>query len=163
MYKEMSAAEGGRCLLNVWNMLFRSLVDENFFVEPWENRELSDCAGFQPGSERDQLDRVFFFTTDEELIGFLKGAEGELYLFGAYNQVRVCQVRARGTVKFEEGHPETEQIRNYLYDAIEARVGASNHNKLSGREAEERYAILENGLLFCFRISSYAYHVYERG
>ena len=161
-YKDLNFLEGRRFLLNVWNLFFKSLADENFFVEPWENCELRDCADFRLGHGEKQLDEVFFFVTDKELISFLKETTGELYLFGAYNQVHVCQMRARGTVACAEGHPETEQIKKRLRGTIEARMGAVVH-RLSKREAEERYPILENSLLFCFRISSYAYSMYERG
>lgn len=161
-YTDMSVVEGRKFLPNVWNLFPKPLADENFFVEPWKNCELRDCADFRLGTEKDQIGEVFFFVTDEKLIIFLKGTMGELYLFGAYNQINVCQMRARGTVTCEEGHPETEQIKKRLRDVIESRMEASIH-KLSKKEAEERYAIIENGLLFCFRISSYAYSMYERG
>jgi hypothetical protein len=160
----MTAAEGRKFLPNVWNLFFKPFTEANFFIEPWENREFRDCADFRLGSEKGQLDEVFFFVTDEELIRFLNETLGELYLFGAYNQVSVCQMRAGGTVALAEEHPEAEQIRKRLRDAIEHRAGeAPRTRRLNKKEAEERYAILENGLLFRFLISSYAYSVYERG
>ena len=153
----MSAEEGRKFLPNTWSLFFKPFTEADFFVEPWENRELADCADFRMDS-----DEVFFFVTDEGSINFLKEVKGELYLFGAYNQVNVCQMRARGHVALAEGHPETEQIRKNLRDRVESRVGARGH-KLDEKEAEERYAILENGLLFRFLCSSYAYSMYERG
>lgn len=110
-YTHLSVAEGRKYLPNVWNIFFKPLTDGNFFVEPWENCELRDCAEFQLGTGKDQLDEIFFFVADEKLISFLKETVGELYLFGAYNQVSVCQMRVRGAVTCEEGHPEAEQMR----------------------------------------------------
>lgn len=158
-YTEMTAEEGRGFLPNVWNLFFKPFTEADFFVEPWENCELADCADFRMDS-----DEVFFFVTDEGLINFLKEVKGELFLFGAYNQINVCQMRARGHVAFEEGHSETEQIRKRLHDAIQSRAGElPRTRRLDRKEAEERYAILENGLLFRFLISSYAYSMYERG
>ena len=156
-YTEMTAEEGRKFLPNVWNLFFKPFTEANFFVEPWENCELADCADFRMDS-----DEVFFFVTDEGLINFLKEVKGELCLFGAYNQINVCQMRARGHVALTEGPPETEQIRKHLRDRIESRVGAPVH-RLTEKEAKERCVILENGLLFRFLVSSYAYSMYERG
>ena len=161
-YTSMSAGEGRRFLSNIWNLFFKSLTDGNFFVEPWENYELRDCAEFRPVDREGQLDEILFFVVDEELARFLNETLGEIYLFGAYNQINVCQMRASGTVALAEGHPETEQIKKRLHDAIKSRVGASIH-KLDEKEAKERYASLENGKLFRFLVSSYAYSMYERG
>lgn len=161
-YEAMSAAEGRKFLPNVWNLFFKPVTEENFFVEPWKNCELGDCAEFRLGNGREGSDEVLFFVTDKELVDFLKKTSGELYLFGAYNQINVCQMRARGTVALEEGHPDVEQFKARLQADIASRVG-SMVSKLNQEEAEERYAILNNGLLFCFRVSAYAYQMYERG
>ena len=161
-YTDMSAAEGRKCLPNVWNLFLKPLTEENFSVEPWENRELRDCAEFRLGAGKDPVDEIFFFVADERLISFLKETAGELYLFGAYNQINVCQMRVRGAFTCEEGHPEAEQMRKRLLDAVELRVGAGGH-KLDEKKVKERRAILESGLLFRFQISSYAYSLYERG
>jgi hypothetical protein len=161
-YTDMSVPEGRKFLPKIRNLFFKPLADENFFVEPWSNRELGDCAEFRLGAGKNGSDEVLFFVSDTGLISFLKEAKGELYLFGAYNQINVCQMRARGTVTLEEGHPEIGQVKVRLRSLIEPRVG-SMVEKLDKAEAEERYAILNNGLPFCFRVGSYAYHMYDRG
>jgi len=160
----MTAAEGRKFMPNVWNLFFKPLTEADFFVEPWENCELRDCADFQLGIGGDQPGEIFFFASDEKLIKFLSETLGELFLFGAYNQVNVCQMRAGGTVALAEGYPETEKIRKRLRDVIQHRAGeAPRTRRLDKKEAEERFAILENGQLFRFLVSSYAYSMYERG
>jgi hypothetical protein len=155
----MTAEEGRKFLPNVWNLFFKPFSEANFFVEPWENCELADCADFRMDS-----DEVFFFAADEGLINFLKEVRGELCLFGAYNQINVCQMRARGHVALAEDHPEIEQIRKRLRDSIQHRSGETPRTRrLDKKEAGARLAILENGLPFRFLISSYAYSMYERG
>ena len=161
-YTEMSIPEGRRYLPSVWNLFFKPLTDENFFVEPWKNCELRDCAEFRLGNGRNGSHEILFFVTDEKLISFLQETSGEVYLFGAYNPINVCQMRARGTVVREENYPNVEQVKTRLHIAIERRVGAMV-SKLNQEEAEERFTILHNGLLFCFRVNVYAYQMYERG
>ena len=162
LYKEMTIVEGRKFLPNVWNIIPKPLTEENFFVEPWENREMRDCAEFRLGNGRNGSDEVFFFVTDEELVRFLKKSVGELYFFAAYNQINVCQMRARGTVMLEEDHPDVEKMKKSMRTDIKRRV-SSTVSKLNKKEAEERFAILSNGLLFCFQIKAYAYQTYERG
>jgi hypothetical protein len=161
-YIEMSPSEGRRFMPKIKNLIFKPLTDENFFVEPWENRELGDCAEFRLSTGRNASDEVLFFVSNSELVSFLKNTKQELYLFGAYNQINVCQMRARGTVTLEEKHPDSESIKARLRTAIESRVG-SMIDKLNEEQAEERYSILNSGVLFRFQMSSYAYHQYERG
>lgn len=160
-YIELNAAEGRRFLPKVKNLFFKPLVDENFFVEPWDNRELGDCAEWRLSGSRERPDQVLFFVCDKELIEFLK-TTGELYLFGAYNQINVCQMRARGMAALEESQLDRKQITARLRAAIEGRVGHML-DKLDQKEADERYRLLEEGTLFSFRISAYAYRMYERG
>lgn len=157
-YINLSVKEGRESFPKIWNLFFKPLANGDFFVEPWSNRALRDCAEFR----LDQSGEIFFFVDNEKLASFLKETTGKLYLFGAYNQINVCQMRASGTVTFETGHPETEQIRKRLYKAIESRTRV-NINRLDEEEAEVRYSILKKGLLFCFHINSYGYNTYERG
>ena len=161
-YKEMVVEEGRESLPYIWNLFFRPLYDENFFVAPWGNREFADCAEFWMGTGVDDVDKVLFFVSDRGVVDFLKKATDEIYLFGAYNQIHVCQMRARGKVVLEVSHPEMDEIKTRLRLAIKKRIGASV-SQLDEAEAEVRYAILDTGLLFSFHINSYAYNEYERG
>lgn len=162
LYTDMSTEEGREFLPKVWNLFFKPLTREDFFVSPFGNHKFRDCAEFRLGSGGTQSDEIFFFINDEDLVQFLKETTGELYLFGAYNQVNVCQMRARGTVKFEGEHLETEEIKKRLADIVRSRINVSI-NKLDRDEVEERLKILRDGLLFSFHINSYAYSTYERG
>lgn len=161
-YADLTAAEGRRHLPRVWNLFFKPLTEQDFFVEPWERCGLGDCAEFRMGNGENGSDEVLFFVTDPELIRFLLQTTEELYLFGAYNQVTVCQMRARGTVVQVTAHPEIEKIRASRHAAIELSFGRPT-NGPQKKEAEERYALLNHGTLFRFRINSYAYDTYERG
>ena len=154
-YTELEAAKGRKSLEHIWNLFFKPLTEPDFFVEPWENCELGDCAAFTG-------DEVWFCTNDAELVAQLEAAKEELYLFGAYNQVNVCQMRARGTVTRVSEDSKTKQIKSRLRAAITRRVGKMVEG-LKEDEAQARRAIIDSGAVFCFRATAYAYDTYERG
>ena len=131
-YRELSAVEGARYLPCIWNLFFQPLTEPDFFVGPWKNLELRDCAEFQ-GEE------VLFFVADEKLVAFLDEAREGVYLFGAYNQITVCQMRARGTVVRGEVGPATEQLRTRLRVALERReLETPEIQSVDGGQAEWR-------------------------
>lgn len=160
-YEVLTIAKGAKYMPKVWNFFFESIDNGEFFVTPWAKKatEVADCAEFRLSGSTPE---ILFFVLDEELARFLSSTHEQLYLFGAYNQVNVCQMRAKGTVTLEEAHPETEAIRERLRSKISARVGACV-SKLSEQEAEKRFEILDRGKLFCFYPIEYAYAMYERG
>ncbi|HWQ60506.1 MAG TPA: hypothetical protein VN420_05190 [Candidatus Fimivivens sp.] len=157
----MDIAEGKKYFPKVWSLVPESLSNEDLFINPFYGGDLRDCAEFQTGTGKDQVGEVVLFVDDEEIIRFFEQT-AELYLYGAYNQVNVCQMRVRGTVKPEEDHAETERIRCRLKEVIRSRVG-KQVNGLERDEAEDRYVILEKGRPFRFSPISYAYDTYERG
>lgn len=161
-YKTLDTMEGARCLPSIKSIFFKPLEDDSYFVEPWENREMADCADFQLGTGENGAHEVFVFVEDEELISFLKDSDKEIYLYGAYNQITVVQMRALVRVVIEEDHPDVDAIRSRCRSAIEARIDAFV-NKLSKEEAAARLRVLDNGTLFCFKVREYAYDFYERG
>jgi len=161
-YKELTLVDGTKFIQNVWNFFFKPTGDEAFFVEPWDNRELADCAEFRFDQMTGLLTEILFFVSEEELIRFLLSTRGQLYLFGAYNQVDVCQMRSLGIVTNEDSHSEASAIRERLRAKILKRITATV-NKLDREEVQARLALLENGRLFSFRPVNYAYAMYERG
>lgn len=97
------------------------------------------------------------------MVDFLTETSGHLYLYGAHNQINVVQMRAKGTVSQEANDsPETERARERVRAKISGRIDSMIH-KLSKREAEERFRVIERGQLFCFVPEEYAYYTYERG
>ena len=160
-YKGLDASEGAKFMPSVWNLHFKPLGEDNYFVETWENRALADCAEFRLGSSSERSE-ILFFVKDEELVRFLEQAQEQMYLYGAYNQINVCQMRAKGSVAPLESHPDAEGIKQRLRAQIASRVG-SFVSKLSDDEASERYEILNGGKMFCFRPVEYAYSGFERG
>ncbi|MDP2665059.1 MAG: hypothetical protein Q8P23_00180 [bacterium] len=143
-------------------MHFKPIDDSSYFVQTGGNQELADCAEFQLGCGRDGSDEIYFFVENPLLVDFLKRTSDRLYLYGAYNQINVCQMRVLGSVTSETDNPETAGIRERSRSRITERVGVMVH-KLTEREAEDRYRLIDNGHMFCFRCQEYAYETYERG
>jgi hypothetical protein len=162
MYKELAVVEGTKYMQLVWNFFFAPISEEEFFVQPWGNRELADCAEFQVDQKKGLLVGIMFFVSDKKLKSFLLNTQGDLYLFGAFNQINVCQMRSKGIVTSEESHPKTEAIKKRLRAKILERT-KTMISKLSEEEARIRFNILDRGKLFCFHPENYAYATYERG
>jgi hypothetical protein len=159
MYKPIGVEEGREFFPKVKNLIFKPKTEPDFFVEPWDFQDRRDCAEFRSGAVKDE---IFFFVSDDELIDFLTKEGDDLYIFGAYNQVNVCQIRVRGKIRILQGYDEKDGIKLRLRKSIHQRIGAEI-NGLTDQEAKERYAILEAGTLFYCQINAYAYNVYERG
>ncbi len=154
-YKELPVEKGRKYLPHIWNLFFKPLDEPDFFVEPWRNCELGDCAEFRE-------DEVSFFVLDAELVAFLDGAREGLHLFGAYNQVNVCQMRARGTVSRVDDPAEIARVKKSRRASITKRVGKTVDG-LREEEADARRVIIDSGTLFRFSVTSYAHKMYERG
>jgi hypothetical protein len=161
-YNNLEASEGVKYLPKVWNLCFKPLAEDNYFVEPWKNQAFRDCAEFRLDISVSPTMEILFFVTDPELLEFLKRESEHLLLYGAYNQITVCQMRAKGFVTREVDHPEKDRIREDLRVRISSRISGSISH-LSEKAAEERYAILDKGSFFCFRPEEYAYSIYDRG
>ena len=161
-YQKLDTSVGPRYLRHIWNMHFKPIGDSAHFVQAGKNHELADCAEFQLGCGRGGSDEIYFFVADPALAEFLKHTSGSLYLYGAYNQINVVQMRVLGSVTLETDNPEAASIRERSWVRITERVGVNVH-KLTEREAEERYRLIANGQMFCFRCQEYAYETYERG
>ncbi len=161
-YKKMTLVVGMGHMHNLRNFIFKPASDDGFFVEPWKNRELADCAEFRFDQTTGLLAEILFFVSDEGLTRFLLDTRGQLYLYGAYGQINVLQMRSLGTVTNEDSHSEASAIRECLRAKILQRIAASI-NKLSQEEAQVRLGLLENSRLFSFHPVNYAYAMYERG
>ena len=161
-YKKLTISDGAKFMQHVWNFIFKPISEGEFFVEPWESRELADCAEFRLDNTKNLPSEILFFVNDEKLIHFLLSTREELYLFGANGQMQVCQMRLKGIVTSEETHPETDVIRECLRTRISKRILA-NISKISEQEAQNRFKILDHGKLFSFHPTEYAHASYDRG
>lgn len=167
-YKEFTQNERGPlvCFPNIQNIFFKPLSEPDYFVEPWENREVRDCSIFRrtttDGSEKLEL---FFCTGGPKLLESLQNGENEMFLYGAYNQVTVCQMRVKGVVKPVHNHRDRMDIRRLL--GLKIHGGQTDDplkdNDLNEDELRARLLTLAVCDLFHFEPQEYAWSSYERG
>ena len=161
-YKVLPIHDGAKFMKKICNLIFKPINEKGFFVEPWENRELADCVEFRLDQANGLPAEILFFVSDKKIISFLLNTKGQIYLFGAYNQVYVCQMRAKGTIRLEEARPDIRIIRERLRAKISNKI-ETDPRVLSENEVQDRFRILDQGKLFCFHPEEYAYTTYERG
>ena len=160
-YNHIGFAEATCLMQNVWNFCFKPLTEDNFFVEPWKNQELSDCAEFQPAQTEAESSKIFFFAGPELLILLTDTPESK-YLYGAYNQITVCQMQACGSTTVATNHPEASAIEKRIRRRIVKRQNRRG-GRLSAEEAAIRHVMLNTGTLLCFKPEAYGQAGYTRG
>lgn len=160
-YRPLNFAKAPDYMPHVWNFIFKPLSEHNYFVESWTNRTLADCAEFYLFSTHKPASKIYFFAADPTLQAFLRSTKGPLFLFGAYNQVVVCQIRAKGTVTCEANHQDYTGIKERIRTRITEKIDVLR-NGITKEEAEHRFSNLEQGSLFCFHPKEYAYSGYRR-
>jgi hypothetical protein len=100
----------------------------------------------------------------------IEAAGLEVFLYGAYNRITVCQMRVRGFLySWKEERHKTEQAKARLRTKINGECESDPVNTLgsdgsfSKEQLRKRLALIEIGTVFTFLPRSYAYAFYERG
>src|SRR3989344_2048547 len=125
-YTTLTPEDGEYYLPKVWNIAFISLTDENHFPEFWHDQLLRECSLFEDaGSGKMKL----FVCGEQSSIKDLLGdkMKAEVFLFGAYNQVNVCQMRARGVISRVSSTAESERVRGLLRSQVRCRRKADGN------------------------------------
>lgn len=154
-YNELSLSDGAKYLPRIKNFVFKTVDEDHYFVTSSEYEELALCAEFRLADVADALSLLYFFVDDEDTIELLRTYANDIYLYGTYNSVTVCQMRVRGTVVHEIEHLEERTLR--------ARIRTNLSDLIEGKLVRRCERILDLGQLFSFHPVQYAYRVYERG
>ncbi|MFZ2886708.1 MAG: hypothetical protein WA021_02695 [Minisyncoccia bacterium] len=110
--------------------------------------------------------KVLICVSDLETLRLIGNTPKELYLYGAFNQVNVCQMRARGTITgpLHRHDPEAIDCRTAMHARfVDRKPPRWRTKRLDDAEAQERFAILETGQFYVFVPAAFAYSMYERG
>ena len=163
-YTKLPRETGESYLRHVRNLEFKTQEDADYFVEPWKHVARRDCSVFRRILQEDTLELELVFATDEaDLIEMFVHRPTEPYLYGAYNQIVVCQMRALGWVLPME-EPAIEAARQLLLSKL---TGHARNDPLKEPldriVLEQRIAMVRTGRIFTFVPHSYAYATYERG
>jgi len=165
--EQLSVEKGKKYLSKIWTMFFYK--DENFFPNPFSFRQLRQrCFFNKQGKISDDFLIYFHLTNDESKEFDLKPLPDKIYMYGAYNQVTVCQMRSLGEIR-----EMTNEEKNKFKELIEKRLEGKNigdsfmetipKSKISDLERTQIITLMQLGNFYCFKPLDYAYHVYERG
>jgi hypothetical protein len=162
-YKELSVAVGEIYLPNIWNIFVKQPEETEYFVEIWENKALRECCQIQHGA--DVTFCLVFCGHIPEAEALLSGRrEAKAMLYGAYNQIDVCQMRASGTISHVYDPDEIVDIKDRLRRQVHQRRKSDGSTApMNDEEVAERLKIIASQPMYRFVPESYAYAGYERG
>ena len=162
-YKELIKKEGWEKLSHIWTVFLTKNPD--LWVNPFQNLELRFRSMFFD-TER----CIYIYLTQEEIkrMKILETVPDEIFFSGAFNQVIVFQIRSFGKIKIAEVSKKYYFLsllkdrlngKNIIFDNF--RKGSFNPDEKEKREALK--SLNSEGELYCFILSSYAEHIFERG
>jgi hypothetical protein len=166
--EQLSAKEGKKYLSKIWTIFFYK--DENFFANPFDFRQLRQRCFFDKSGTISEDFLVYFHLSDKELKDFpdLMPLPEKIYLYGAYNQITVCQMRSAGNIR-----EMTESEKNKFVQLMEKRLSGHDigdsfmktvpKQKMLNHEILQVIELMKFGKFYCFVPLDYAYDVYERG
>lgn len=162
-YTVLNPEKGEGYMPKVWNLFFKPIAETDYFVEPWGNLLVRDCSEFRDG--KDGSMELVFCGASETIETLLDDkAEADAMVYGAYNQVNVCQMRALGTVFRITSAEELESIKNLLRERVKSKKKMNGSSiPMTNREVAERLAVIDGQPPYRFVPREYAYMTYERG
>lgn len=168
-YKEMNLEDGMRYMAYIRTLVW--LQRDDFFVEPFTCMENRLCSFFEKTRKllADEL-IIYFHAMDDDSREINDTAN--IYLYGAYNYITVCQMRSYGRlVKIDDKGRERfnniilntlndEGVSGRMDDMIKDLITLHDNKTALASHVKKR---LESGSVFKFTPLSYAYNTYERG
>lgn len=161
-YKKISQTEGRRLLSLIWTI--NLCQDADYFVNPFSNRRLryrSIIRKIPPSGEKIL---VYFHLSPQEGFPDLNPLPKTIYLYGAFNQINVYQVRCRGNIREMKPNEQKSFIRNVLARLIDHQdIGDKLRYKPSVQEEIKEASLINEGKYYLFEPLEYALGSYERG
>ena len=172
-YQSLTPFQGWRFIKKIWTIVVTHNTD--YFVQPFSGRSRRLRCIFQEGGIDSEPDIFIHFTEAEESTfrgNFdpevdLKHGYHEIYLYGAYNQINVCQMKVLCLVReFEPESEESGRIIRQMISNLE-KVTEENFTLTPPGEAKEQALKLlkadKSGKIFSLRPVHYEYDEYQRG
>lgn len=157
--KELTKKEGIKNLPLIWTMFLSQ--SEDLFAEPFSNRKLRYRCIFEKTNGIAENLKVYFHLSENEEL--LLPIPESVYLYGAFNQITVCQMRSFGNAR----EMVEEEKRNFIKLIKKRLAGKKLSDKLplamSYEESQEALLLIQSGKFYCFEPLEYAYDTYERG
>ncbi|MFA4942243.1 MAG: hypothetical protein WC564_01230 [Patescibacteria group bacterium] len=159
--KHLTNKEGVSTLPLAWTVFVRP--DKNYSADPFSYRTLRYRCFFDKlqGQLSEKLMVYFHLIEGDESNDYLPSSKN-VYLYGAFNQVNVYQVRSFGKVR-EMTEEERVKFIKIIKDRLNGKdVGDELPIKLSGQEKELVLIRLKTGTFYCFEPVSYELGIYHR-
>jgi hypothetical protein len=162
----LSKTEGIKILPKIWTIFLSQKSD--LWAEPFSNRKLRFRCFFEKSNGLAKRLTVYFHLSEKELANEEEILESSdtIYLYGAFNQVTVCQVRSFGNIRMMTEEEKTNFV-TLMKKRFSRKKSKSDTDKLplamSFQELREALLLLKSGKFYCFEPLDYAYHVYEWG
>lgn len=163
-YEPLTNEEGVESFPRVFTLF--PTTDANFFIDPFGLRRLRYRAYFEKTTRslKQEL-RVYFHLTPKENEGLSISnyLTDEIYLYGAFNEINVVQIKSRGVIEEILGESK-EQFLAIIKDQLTgeniSRIGPGPskddiRNALNDLSTE--------GYVYCFTPIDYMFSTYERG
>ena len=161
-YTDLDAATGLAFLPKVWNLVIKPATSDAFFPEPWENQHVRDCAVFaQHGTDLE----VLFCGEPSAVEPLLDGAIAKwAWLYGAYNQIQVCQMRAEGYLSRVVLPERILWAKRALLEQVRSKRKANGDTRpMTEPETLRRVTMIARHPVYRFAPMKYACAVYNRG
>lgn len=167
-YTESKSFELGiKHTMYIWNLLFKSEAEPNFFVEPWYNQELRLRSCFEVVRGESVPSLILHFHLLDSELSQIPIKNGRVYLYGANNQVNVAQRRVFGTIRESDDMLTDFKISTKIKDRLLGQEGDDplrDSQKRDTEKIEEALRLLgSGGHFFYFVAESFAHSGYQRG
>jgi len=158
----ISKEEGMKLLPLVWT-IFLSQSDD-LWAEPFSNRKLRYRCFFERTNGVSKKLTVYFHLTEEEANPKnLPPIAKTVYLYGAFNQINVYQIKSFGNIREMDEEEKTNFIELIKKRLTGQEISDKLTSAMSPRESEEARLLIQSGKFYCFEPLEYAYNTYERG
>ncbi len=160
-YEKISHKEGIEFFPKVWTIFLSK--NPKLWANPFENRKLRPRCIFEKSNGISNKMTVYLHLTDEEIIS--EGIESiteEIFLYGAYNQVQVYQMKGIGKIREMTGE-EKKKFVKLVKDRLKGENIGDRVDLSMSKNNDMIPKIMTSGKFFCFEPTDYEYNMYERG
>lgn len=159
MIKELSKSDGMKMLPCIWNLYVTN--SSNGFIDPFSLRSLRHRCFFEKSNGIINNLLVFFHLTAEEEAAMTLSPN--VYLYGAFNQVDVNQMRSCGRLRKLDRFERDRFIEKITNRLDGKKIGDKLSPVIGRADKQEVLQLLQSGNCYCFEPLKYAYQTYARG
>lgn len=159
--KKMDNNEGMLCLPKIWTIILAE--DKDLFVGPFTGRKQRYRCYFKKIKSPVERLVVYFHLGAEEESEDPSPLPESIYLYGAYNQMTVCQMRSSGKIRKMKARERREFMTVMRKRFASPEKDESLNLQPSADEKRDALRLLKSGTFYRFDPVDYAFDTYDRG